>query len=52
MTCFVQTKIKNEMEKKDCFEFFNPTNDLHLKNTMINWTNIYFEILSLIDLNE
>jgi hypothetical protein len=52
MTCFAQTKIKGELKREECLEYFNPTNELHVKNTMINWTNIYFEILSLINLDK
>ena len=50
-TCFVQTR---EILKKseDCLKFFNPVDEKHFRNTLINWTNIYLEIFALVNLNE
>jgi len=52
MTCFAQTKSFDTRKTRECLDFFNPLTLNHIKNTMINWTNIYFEIFSLIDLDK
>ena len=52
MTCFSQTKSTGSIERSKCLEYFNPEKENQKKNTMINWTNIYFEIFSLINLDQ
>lgn len=51
MTCFAQSKLMN-YGKERCLEYFNPRTERHKENTMINWTNIYLEIFSLIHLDK
>lgn len=49
-SCFSQTKMKTTtkiLSNDECKTFF-PFSELHYKNTLINWTNVYFEIFSLI----
>jgi hypothetical protein len=49
-SCFSQTMMKTSTKKlsnDDCKSFF-PFSELHFKNTLINWTNVYFEIFALV----
>jgi hypothetical protein len=47
-SCFAQTSTGYPRTKEFCLHQFNPLTQHHLDNTVINWTNVIFELSSLI----
>lgn len=50
-SCFSQFYTE-KLDLDDCKKQMNPLTELHFKNTLINWVNVYFELFALISLNE
>ena len=46
-SCFAQMEIKNTSQES-CNKQMNPLTELHYRNTLINWVNVYFETFALI----
>jgi hypothetical protein len=46
-SCFAQTSTKFPRNKEFCMHQFNPLTQKHKDNTVINWTNVFFELTSL-----
>lgn len=46
-SCFAQTSTKYPRTKEFCMNQFNPLTQRHKDNTVINWTNVIFELTSL-----
>jgi len=44
-SCFNQEQLKKNL---DCFKYFNPQTSKQIKNTKIIWTNVLFELLSIL----
>lgn len=47
-SCFSQTSTTYPHTEEFCMNQFNPLTHQHKDNTVINWTNVIFELLSLI----
>ena len=48
-SCFAQSMTKYPRTKEFCLNQFNPLTQKHRDNTVINWTNVIFELVSLIN---
>ena len=47
-SCFAQTTTSWQRTEEFCMHQFNPLTQQHKDNTVINWTNVIFELVSLI----
>jgi len=51
-SCFTQLNLKQFEANEKCEKIFNPLSELHFKNTLLNWTNVYLELFTIISLIE